>query len=178
MDPEHCLKHGCFISGKEVKCQPNARAGVVGGSSSGGGPPGSSSGGVLPGSGSSAPPAPSLQLLLFSEPALNAARQMPDCQAVNSCLPAAAHKADSWQQQPRNAAKDLFQQLHREPLPRGDERRGCVLAHSNQKRSKQCLWICIGFNADSDPAFFISMRMQIRIRIQGADPCGSGSNPG
>jgi hypothetical protein len=85
VDPEHCLKHGCFISGKEVECQPNARAGVVDGRSS-------------------APPAPSLQLLLLSEPALKAARQMPDCQAVNSCLPAATHKADSWQQQPRNAA--------------------------------------------------------------------------
>jgi hypothetical protein len=115
-DPEHCLKHGGFISGKEVECQPNARAGA---------------GVMLPGSSSSAP-APSLQLLLFSEPALNAARQMPDCQAVNSCLPAAIHKADSWQQKPRNAAKDLFQQLQREPLPRG-ERRGCVPAHSTRR---------------------------------------------
>jgi hypothetical protein len=140
VDQEHCLKHGGFISGKEVECQPNARAGVV--------------------SSSSSAPAPSLQLLLCGEPALNAARQIPDCQAVNSCLPAATHKADSWQQKPRNAAKDLFQQLHREPLPRG-ERRGYFLAHSTgrpdlqdiRQRSKQCLWICIGLTADLDPAF-------------------------
>jgi hypothetical protein len=36
-------------------------------------------------------------------------------------------------------------------------------------KSTVVLWIRIGFNEDPDPAFFLSMRIRMRIRIQGSD---------